>query len=112
VKAARKYAVTANALDAAAIAILFATFFAAHSLWNLIPAVATFVLLATRDGRGRAVVDSPRVDVHRRLGARRRLRDAGSAVDRREPSDSRSSRISCCSTSAWRGWRRAASGRC
>jgi uncharacterized membrane protein len=45
-KAARKYAVTANALDAAAIAILFATFFAAHSLWNLIPAVATFVLLA------------------------------------------------------------------
>ena len=36
-KAARKYAVTANALDAAAIAILFATFFAAHALWNLIP---------------------------------------------------------------------------
>ena len=32
-KAARKYAVTANALDAAAIAILFATFFAAHALW-------------------------------------------------------------------------------
>ncbi len=37
---------TANALDGAAIAILFATFFAAHTLWNLIPASATFVLLA------------------------------------------------------------------
>jgi uncharacterized membrane protein len=45
-KAARKYPVTANALDAAAIAILFATFFAAHALWNLIPGIATFVLLA------------------------------------------------------------------
>ena len=45
-KAARKYAVTANALDAAAIAILFATFFAAHALWNLIPASAAFALLA------------------------------------------------------------------
>ena len=45
-KAARKYPATANALDAAAIAILFATFFAAHALWNLIPAAATFGLLA------------------------------------------------------------------
>ena len=36
---------TANALDAAAIAILFATFFAAHALWNLIPATVTFGLL-------------------------------------------------------------------
>ncbi len=45
-KAARRYPSTANALDAAAIAILFATFFAAHALWNLIPATATFVLLA------------------------------------------------------------------
>ncbi len=44
-KAARKYPSTANALDAAAIAILFATFFAAHALWNLIPALVTFVLL-------------------------------------------------------------------
>lgn len=44
-KVARRYAVTANALDAAAIAILFATFFSAHALWNLIPAVVTFVLL-------------------------------------------------------------------
>lgn len=45
-KAAREYPATANALDGAAIAILFATFFAAHTLWNLIPAAATFVLLA------------------------------------------------------------------
>ena len=45
-KAARNYPSTANALDAAAIAILFATFFAAHALWNLIPALVTFALLA------------------------------------------------------------------
>jgi uncharacterized membrane protein len=45
-KAARKYPVTANALDAAAIAILFATFFSAHALWKLIPATAAFALLA------------------------------------------------------------------
>ena len=45
-KAARQYPATANALDGAAIAILFATFFAAHALWNLIPASATFALLA------------------------------------------------------------------
>ena len=44
-KAARKYPATANAMDAAAIAVLFATFFAAHALWNLIPAVVTFGLL-------------------------------------------------------------------
>jgi hypothetical protein len=44
-KAARRYPATANALDAAAIAILFATFFAAHALWNLIPAGVTFGLL-------------------------------------------------------------------
>jgi uncharacterized membrane protein len=44
-KAARKYEVTANALDAAAIAILFATFYAAHALWDLIPASVTFGLL-------------------------------------------------------------------
>jgi Predicted membrane protein (DUF2339) len=45
-KAARRYPATANAMDAAAIAILFSTFFAAHALWNLIPAVVAFVLLA------------------------------------------------------------------
>jgi uncharacterized membrane protein len=44
-KAARKYAVTANALDAAAIAILFATFYAARALWDLIPPTVTFGLL-------------------------------------------------------------------
>jgi hypothetical protein len=44
-KAARRYEVTANALDAAAIAILFSTFFAAHSLWDLIPGTVTFALL-------------------------------------------------------------------
>ena len=45
-KAARRYSTLANALDAAAIAILFATFFAAHALWNLIPALVAFALLA------------------------------------------------------------------
>jgi hypothetical protein len=45
-KAARRYPVTANAMDAAAIAILFSTFFSAHALWNLIPASLTFGLLA------------------------------------------------------------------
>ena len=45
-RAAHRYRVTANALDAAAIAILFATFFSAHSLWNLIPSTLTFALLA------------------------------------------------------------------
>jgi uncharacterized membrane protein len=45
-KAARQYPVTANALDAAAIAILFSTFFAAHALWRLIPALVAFALLA------------------------------------------------------------------
>jgi uncharacterized membrane protein len=45
-KAARRYRVTANALDAAAIAILFSTFFAAHALWHLIPASVAFALLA------------------------------------------------------------------
>ena len=44
-KAARKYEVTANALDAAGIAILFASFYAARALWGLIPAPATFGLL-------------------------------------------------------------------
>ena len=45
-KAARKYPATANAMDAAAIATLFSTFFAAHSLWNLIPATMAFGLLS------------------------------------------------------------------
>jgi uncharacterized membrane protein len=45
-KAARRYPTTANAMDAAAIAILFSTFFAAHALWHLIPAAVAFGLLA------------------------------------------------------------------
>jgi uncharacterized membrane protein len=45
-KAARRYPVTANALDAAAVSILFATFFAAHALWELVPVLPTFLLLA------------------------------------------------------------------
>ena len=45
-KAARRYPATANAMDAAAIAILFATFFSAHALWNLIPSLVAFGLLA------------------------------------------------------------------
>jgi len=45
-KAARRYEVTANALDAAGIAILFSTFFAAHALWHLIGAIPTFGLMA------------------------------------------------------------------
>jgi len=44
-KAARKYPVTANAMDAAAIAILFSTFFAARALWNLIGPVSAFALM-------------------------------------------------------------------
>jgi len=45
-KAARKYRVTANAMDASAIAILFSTFFAARVLWNLIGAFPAFILMA------------------------------------------------------------------
>ena len=44
-KSARDYPATANALDGAAIAILFATFFAAHALWALLPVGTTFLLL-------------------------------------------------------------------
>jgi len=45
-KAARRYELLANVMDAAAVAILFATFFAAHSLWNLISGTTAFGLLA------------------------------------------------------------------
>jgi len=44
-KAARKYPVTANAMDASAIAILFSTFYAARALWDLIPAVPAFFFM-------------------------------------------------------------------
>jgi uncharacterized membrane protein len=43
---AQQYRVTMHALCAAGIASLFATFFAAHALWHLIPALLTFALLA------------------------------------------------------------------
>jgi uncharacterized membrane protein len=43
--AARRYGITVNALTGAGIAILFSTFFAAHALWNLLPAMATFALM-------------------------------------------------------------------
>ena len=45
-RAARKYPITANALDGAGIAVLFATFFSAHVLWQLMPVVPTFVAMA------------------------------------------------------------------
>jgi uncharacterized membrane protein len=45
-RAARRYPVTANALDAAGIAILFATLFASHALWNLLPQLPVFLLMA------------------------------------------------------------------
>ncbi|HSB63978.1 MAG TPA: DUF2339 domain-containing protein [Thermoanaerobaculia bacterium] len=45
-KAARRYAVTANALDAAGLAILFASVFAGHARWNLIGLGAAFLLMA------------------------------------------------------------------
>jgi uncharacterized membrane protein len=43
---ARAYPVTAQALAAGGIATLFATFWAAHALWELIPALVAFALLA------------------------------------------------------------------
>ena len=45
-KAARRYPVTANALDGSAIVILFSSFFAAYRLWHLIGPLGAFGLLA------------------------------------------------------------------
>lgn len=45
-RAARRYAVTANALDAAGLVILFSTLFAAHARWGILGSGATFVALA------------------------------------------------------------------
>jgi hypothetical protein len=45
-RVARRYAVTANAMDAAGIAILFATTFASYSLWGILGAVPAFALMA------------------------------------------------------------------
>ena len=47
-KIARRYSVTANALDGAGIAILFATFFAANSMWGLLGVIPTFAMMAHR----------------------------------------------------------------
>lgn len=44
-KVARRYAITANSLDAAGIAILFATSFAAHARWHLFGAGPAFALM-------------------------------------------------------------------
>lgn len=44
-KSARRYGITANALDGAGIAILFSTFFASHALWHLLPMAVTFGLM-------------------------------------------------------------------
>src|SRR3954454_1411813 len=45
VRVARNYSFTANAMDGAGIAILYATLFAMHALWHLLPASAVFVLM-------------------------------------------------------------------
>ncbi len=44
-KAARKYRITANAMDGSAIAILFATFYAAYGLWHLVSPAVSFVFM-------------------------------------------------------------------
>lgn len=43
---AAKYPVTSNALDGAGIAILYATTYASHALWSLIPFAVAFVMMA------------------------------------------------------------------
>jgi hypothetical protein len=49
-KAARDYPQTANAMDAAGIAILFATVFASFALWHLVPPTAAFGMLVLVTG--------------------------------------------------------------
>jgi uncharacterized membrane protein len=44
-RVARDYTFTANAMDGAGIAILYATLFAIHALWHLLPASAVFALM-------------------------------------------------------------------
>lgn len=44
-RVARDYKFTINALDGAGIAILYATLFAIHALWHLLPAAAVFALM-------------------------------------------------------------------
>jgi hypothetical protein len=45
-RAARRYALTAQALAGGGVVTLFATVWAAHALWGLVPAVGAFALLA------------------------------------------------------------------
>jgi hypothetical protein len=45
-RAARRYPVTANALDGSAVVILFSSFFAAYRLWHLLSPPAAFFFLA------------------------------------------------------------------
>jgi hypothetical protein len=45
-KVARDYPVTANSMDAAAVALLFSTFYAAYARWGLISVTLAFALLA------------------------------------------------------------------
>jgi uncharacterized membrane protein len=59
-KAAHRYRITANAMDAAAIAILFATLFAGHAVWHLLPLAVAFAAMAL--GTAVAVVLSIRRD--------------------------------------------------
>ena len=96
--------VTANALDAAAIAILFATFFAAHALWDLIPALVTFGLLAAVTAL--AVLLSIRreslfIAVLGLLGGFATPALLSTGENRPIPLFA----YLCCSTSASRGWR-------
>lgn len=49
-RVARRYAHTANAMDAAGIGLLFATTFAAYALWQLIPAFAATALFLLTTG--------------------------------------------------------------
>jgi uncharacterized membrane protein len=49
-KAARRYAYTADALDASGIAILFSTVYASFALWHLVPSVVAFALLVLVTG--------------------------------------------------------------
>jgi uncharacterized membrane protein len=44
-RVARDYSFTANAMDGAGVAILYATLFAMHALWHLLPASVTFALM-------------------------------------------------------------------
>ena len=44
-RAARKYRITANAMDASAIAILFSTFYAGHVRWDLIGLIPAFIFM-------------------------------------------------------------------